>query len=77
MLITIFKRYDINGASTGDIRAEYGKGDSDPNSMWQIYTIIDMTEIEESLTSLEEECEDLTEQNRLLTLRIKELTENE
>ena len=73
MIITILKRYDINGAWTHDIEAKIGNYKSKENSMWKVYKIIDLKEMEENIEYLELECEDLTEKNRLLIIRITEL----
>jgi len=72
MVITIIKRYDINGAWTHDAEAKIGSYTPVENSMWKIDEVIDVDEMKEYSMSLEEECENLTEQNRLLTLRLTE-----
>jgi hypothetical protein len=73
MKISVLYRYDINGAWTHDIDIKMGEHESDPNSMWRVVEIIDPDELRQTIHSLEEECENLTEQNRLLTNRISEL----
>jgi hypothetical protein len=78
-VVTILKRYDVNGAWTHDIKL--GKFTPPETSMWKVYKCVNVLDLineleglESYLKSTEEECEDLTEQNRLLTIRIKELT---
>lgn len=72
MVITIIKRYDINGSWTHDVEAKLGEFTPEPNSMWRVDEILDIKEMRDYAESLEAECEDLSEKNRLLELRIKE-----
>lgn len=78
MIITILKRYDVNGAFTHDFDAKISNEifKTDINSMWRISESFDIKEMKETIEFLELKCEDLTEQNRLLTIRINELNKN-
>lgn len=78
MIITILRRYDMNGAWTHDEEARIGLVTREELkfSMYRIHQVINVNDMAAELSQLREaneylelECEDLTEKNRLLTLR--------
>ena len=92
MNVKIYKRYDLNGAWTHDIKIENESHVEPQNTMYKLWLEVDViglldkiSELESSIKelksiaitlgedneSLEAELEDLTEQNRLLILRIQ------
>ena len=52
MKITIFKRYDINGSWTHDIKSEIGEHENDSHSMWKVDRIIDVSALENKIKEL-------------------------
>lgn len=75
MIVTFVKRYDENGEWTHDMEVRMGVITPDDlrNSQWQVHEYIDIKELKESNETLEEECENLTEENRMLKLRLSVL----
>lgn len=76
MVITILRRYDSNGSWTHDedVKCQDEAYSPPEHSMWKVHDVIDIDEIKdikETNQALEMEVEDLTEQNRLLTIRIQ------
>lgn len=72
MVITLLKRYDENGAWTHDMDVRMGVITPDDlrQSQWCVHEYVDIEELKENNMTLEEECENLAEENRMLKLRV-------
>jgi hypothetical protein len=75
MIITVLRRYDINGAWTHEkeyiIALEPFTPDRD--SMYRVHEVIDLEELRNQINELEMELEHIIEENRKLIIRIQEL----
>ena len=75
MIVIFLKSYDKNGAWTHDIDVRMGVLTPDDlrNSQWKVHEYIDIKELKESNENLEQQCENLTEENMMLKLRLSVL----
>ena len=46
MIVTILRRYDINGASCPDFDVEMGEVKPDENSMWRAVEVVNIDELQ-------------------------------
>lgn len=75
MIITVLRRYDINGAwaheTTYIVALEPFTPDKD--SMYRVHEVIDLEELRNQIHELEMELEHIIDENRRLLIRIQEL----